>query len=219
MTAPKPPRVEGIYEWRCGCGSANVVVSIEDDNATVPAGGMFMPQCPVCGTHPAMVGMVYREAERFETMKRPAFERLIDDLARPRRIDKTVADDFVEEQWVVLAAAAWRNHERSGRGALLVHWKWVEGWALGRAVLFAPPYVTTFGFREADELIAAYDPETSIVVVFTTDDEATAGDDAAPDLKDEGPKGKRPLRAGTEIERWIYTFKPTPPAAHSRRAH
>jgi hypothetical protein len=83
---PKPSDAEAFYRWRCACGSDNVAVAITDPKAPEPPPGrLFMPQCPACGAYPTNTGRVYREGERYESMNRADFERLVDG-ARPRSI-------------------------------------------------------------------------------------------------------------------------------------
>jgi hypothetical protein len=133
-------------------------------------------------------------------------------------ISKEHADEFVEEQWVPIAVAAWRNYQRHGRGALLVNWAWVERWVAGQAFRFNPPFVTEIGVPEFRALIDSYDPKTSVLVVFTADLQATDGDNT-PTADLASPANLQRLRAGSGLGAWIYTFRPPPPEAHARASH
>jgi hypothetical protein len=208
------------YNWRCACGSDNCVVTIEDPELPEPSpGATFLPQCPVCGGRPARTGTLRRGGERIENMRQADFEVLLAERAvvHPRRTSKEVADAFVEEQWRPIATAAWRNYQRNGRGALLIHWRWIERWAEGTAFNFAPQYVTHFDTPIIDGMIRTYDPRASVIVAFTTDEEATAGDDLPPGSEAAG--GARTLRPGDELLAWIFAFQPPPPQIHRESAN
>ncbi len=119
---------------------------------------------------------------------------------------------FVRAMWPTLAAMAWRNSMRLGSGALLVPWSAVQAWET--AVTPFPlqvQYMTPVaadeaardGMFEVETLMLTYDPERSVVVVCTTDE------DAARRI------GCLPMRAGSYVWCNVFTEEPSPPAAHA----
>jgi hypothetical protein len=136
-------------------------------------------------------------------------------------IDRRVADRFMAEQWRPIAAAAWRFYLRHNRrGALLMNWKWVERWASGQRFSIDLIYLSQAEDPELQNLIEKYDPNTSVVMLFTTDDLATSGDNRPPGV-DEGPQMGEIIgvHAGAALIGGIFTHEPSPREAHRGASH
>jgi hypothetical protein len=78
------------------------------------------------------------------------------------------------------------------------------------------PYVTDSGHRQANAIIAQYNPETSIVVAVTTDSRAS---EAAPAHVLEPPAGEAVIQVGESLGIWVYDYDPAPPAAYAKSSH
>jgi hypothetical protein len=80
-----------------------------------------------------------------------------------------IAHEFCSKNQLQLLAGGWRSYLRAGRGAILLGWDAVERWRLGSLEPFAFTYIMAPADKEVAELVASYDPDSSVVVVFTSD--------------------------------------------------
>jgi hypothetical protein len=130
------------------------------------------------------------------------------------QIDHERAEQFVRANWSALAAAAWRLHLRYGPGALIVDWQLVQEWTGDRSFHFHPHYATRTDSKEFNAVIKDYDPQTSIVIAFSTEKtERRQVDDA------EALSEPLTLSAGTALAAMTITAVPPPPEAHRARGH
>jgi hypothetical protein len=115
-----------------------------------------------------------------------------------------LAEAFVAANWPQLAASAWRQYEKLGRGAIVVPWAAVMGHAAGSPIGFGVPYIA--GGEPVERAVVAYDPKRQIVVLFLEDDDYKAAN-----------KGGR-FGPGAKLVRG-FTGDPPPPEAHARRGN
>lgn len=88
----------------------------------------------------------------------------------PATVEETLAlgAKFVDEYWPSLAARGWNGYEEHGCGVVLVPWTVVQDWAQRREAgasgeMFFITYATGGVWTG---VLAGYDPEQEIVVVF-----------------------------------------------------
>lgn len=122
---------------------------------------------------------------------------------------RSLSEGFCIAHWDVLAAAAWRYFQRHGRGALLLDWAVIQDWALGQAWHSYLAYATDLGNETVESLVSGYDPARQIVVVITTDTEATLAPFAA--------GGSVIARLTGTFGAWIVNGATAPPEAHRRQ--
>jgi hypothetical protein len=124
-------------------------------------------------------------------------------------VDREVAEQFVRENWLVLAASAWRFQLYYGPGALIVEWAVVERWSKSPDSSFQPRYATRTENAGFNAVIAGYDPRTAIVVAFS-DERLTAKP------ADRISRLPPPIvfRAGTALAAMTFSAEPSPPNAH-----
>src|SRR5437879_8614189 len=125
-------------------------------------------------------------------------------MADPDALSHRLAS-FVQRNWLTLAATAWQNYMKFGRGYTLFDWVTIESWDGRSPVAFQPPYVTESGDRRANEIISRYDPQTSIVIAVTTDSRAAQAADAH---VLEPPPGVAIINVGESLGIWMYGYDP-----------